>query len=189
MLFRNFPTDKFDILYVDPPWFTNVKQFTYGTDGKSMREVMSIGDHYNMVKLDDLKTLPVADIANDNSLLFLWCCAFNVDQAIDLMRAWNFKYVTVVFVWDKVRVNVGHYVVPQTEFVLLGKKGKIPKPRGSRKERQLVVERKTVHSKKPNEVRYRIQRMFPSQKKIELFARWEGDDDWTTWGNETHLNI
>ena len=71
----------------------------------------------------------------------------------------------------------------QTEAVLCFKKGRIPKPRGSRKERQIVVSKRTKHSEKPQEVYDRIERMFPTQNKIEMFAR-KVRLGWSVWGNE-----
>ena len=61
------------------------------------------------------------------------------------------------------------------------KRGRIPQPRGARNIRQFISEKRTKHSKKPNEVRHRIEQMFPTQRKIELFAR-EFADGWDVWG-------
>ncbi|MYB32360.1 MAG: hypothetical protein F4Y20_07535, partial [Acidobacteria bacterium] len=60
---------------------------------------------------------------------------------------------------------------------------RIPTPRGARNERQLVRAERGSHSAKPEEVRRRIERMFPEQPKIELFARREVAG-WTAWGLE-----
>ena len=71
----------------------------------------------------------------------------------------------------------------QCEICLVGKKGKIPSPRGARNIRQFLSERRSKHSKKPDEIRDRITAMFPEQSKIELFAR-QYADGWDCWGNE-----
>jgi len=57
--------------------------------------------------------------------------------------------VTVGFVWDKVRTYPGNYTLSVVELRLIGKRGKIPTPRGSRNERQLYSELKGKHSKNP----------------------------------------
>lgn len=54
-------------------------------------------------------------------------------------------------------------------------------PCGARNEHQLVRAKRGPHSAKPEEVRYRIERMFPEQPKIELFARREVAG-WAVWG-------
>ena len=68
-------------------------------------------------------------------------------------------------------MNPGFYTLSQCELCLVFKRGKIPRPRGSRNVRQLVSAPRGPHSAKPDEVRRRIGLMFPEQRKIELFAR------------------
>ena len=99
------------------------------------------------------------------------------------MKAWGFQWATVGFVWDKQRVNPGFYTMSQCELYLIGKRGKIPSPRGARNVRQLVSSMREKHSKKPHEVRTRIEEMFPEQRKVELFAR-EKVRGWSAWGEE-----
>ena len=104
------------------------------------------------------------------------------------MKAWGFSWATVGFVWDKQRVNPGFYTMSQVELCLIGKRGKIPKPRGARNIRQLVSELRGKHSAKPAEVRSRIDLMFPTQNKVELFSR-NVTPGWDVWGNEVQSNI
>ena len=85
------------------------------------------------------------------------------------------------FVWDKQRVNPGFYTLSQCELCLVFKHGRIPAPRGARNVRQLVSEKRSAHSQKPDEVRRRIEAMFPYARRIELFAR-ERAEGWTPWG-------
>ena len=68
------------------------------------------------------------------------------------------------------------------------KKGKIPTPRGARNIKQLVESKRTKHSEKPIEVLINIEKMFPSQKKIELFARTR-NKGWDVWGLESRKKI
>jgi len=145
--------------------------------------------HYPTVTLDDLRTLDVPGISARDSLLFMWATNPHLDQAIDLGKAWGFAWATVAFVWDKERVNPGFYTMSQCELCLVFKKGKIPSPRGARNVRQLVTAKREAHSQKPDEVRRRIERMFPLLRKIELFARERdglapADTHWTRWGFE-----
>ena len=113
----------------------------------------------------------------------MWATSPHLDQAIDLLKSWGFSWATVGFVWDKKKVNPGFYTMSQCEICLIGKKGKIPSPRGARNIRQLVRVERTRHSEKPDEVRSRIVKMFPTQNKIELFARKKAKG-WDSWGNE-----
>ena len=133
------------------------------------------------VTLRDLQGLAVEGLAAADCLLFLWATSPHLDQAIALGKAWGFAWATVAFVWDKERVNPGHYTLSQCELCLVFKRGKIPQPRGARDVRQLVVERRGPHSAKPAAVRRRIEAMFPTQRKLELFAR-ERVTGWDAWG-------
>ena len=179
-LFPPLPNKKFDIIYADPPW-------DYG--GQLQHAGEGSGDsggairHYPTVNLDMLANLPVSEIAERNSLLFLWSTSPHLDQAINLGKAWGFNWATVAFVWNKEKINPGFYTLSQCELCLAFKRGKIPSPRGARNIRQLVESTRQEHSRKPEEVRKRIEAMFPTQKKIELFARVRARG-WHGWGLE-----
>ena len=127
-------------------------------------------------------------MCDEDCLLFMWATSPHLDQAIELLKAWGFSWATVGFVWDKQKVNPGFYTMSQVELCLIGKRGKIPKPRGARNIRQLVSEMRGKHSAKPAEVRKRIEEMFPEQNKIELFAR-EAPEGWDVHGNEVESDI
>ena len=173
--------DRYAIIYADPPWdYKGQLQHAGPGSGDSGGAIR----HYSTVRLADLKGLDVASIAADDSLLFLWATSPHLDQAIELGKAWGFDWATVAFVWDKQRVNPGFYTMSQCELCLVFKRGRIPAPRGARNARQLVSERRTDHSRKPIEVRRRIEEMFPRQRKIELFARDSDIHGWDTWGAE-----
>jgi len=170
----------YDIIYADPPWdYKGQKQHT-GAGGPDSGGAVN---HYSCLKLPQLKQLDVPGVASENCLLFLWSTNPHLDQAIELMKAWGFSWATVGFVWDKQRVNPGFYTMSQCELCLIGKRGKIPKPRGARNVRQLVSAIREGHSVKPAEVRRRIEEMFPAQTKLELFAR-EKVPGWDAHGDE-----
>lgn len=177
-IFPDLPEEKFAIIYADPPWdYKGQLQHAgagSGDSGGAMR-------HYPTVTLKHLMKLAVENIAEDDSLLFLWSTSPHLDQAINLGKAWGFNWATVAFVWNKIRVNPGFYTLSQCELCLAFKRGKIPTPRGARNIRQLVEARRQEHSRKPEEVRNRIDAMFPTQRKIELFAR-RHNPGWKAWG-------
>jgi len=176
---------KFQIIYADPPWDYKGQQQHTGKGGP-----VSGGSafHYGTLKLRELKTLNIAEVADENCLLFLWATSPHLDQAIELMKAWGFQWATVGFVWNKERVNPGFYTMSQCELCLIGKKGKIPTPRGARNIRQLVHALRGKHSEKPEEVRRRIELMFPDQKKLEMFAR-EEIGGWDCWGDDVDSTV
>ncbi len=186
--YPNFPEAVFDIIYADPPWDYGGK-LQFDKSSKSAEEIdldknifiSSASFKYPTVKLEELKLMPIYKIAKENCLLFMWATSPHMAQAISLGEEWGFKYRTVAFVWDKMVHNPGQYTLSNCELCLVFKRGKIPQPRGARNVQQLIRSPRRAHSAKPDEVREAIEKMFPSQDKVELFAR-RKCSNWTVWG-------
>jgi len=173
----------YSIVYADPAW-----DYAGRTQQNGKEPTGSATYHYSTMKIEDMKKLPVQSLCEKNCLLFMWSSSPHLPQAIELMNAWGFEYKTIAFVWDKQRVNPGYYTMSQVEICIVGKKGNIPSPRGSRNTRQFLSQMRGRHSAKPNEIRDRITEMFPTQRKLELFARDEVVG-WDRWGNEVQSNV
>lgn len=187
-IFPDLPRKKYSIIYADPPWDYNGKM-QFDRSSKSVDKIIitknifiSAADFkYPTLKIEVLRQIPIVDIEEDNCLLFLWVTNPHLEQGLSLGKAWGFEYRTVAFVWDKLVHNPGQYNLSYCELCLLFKRGKIPTPRGTRNEKQLVRVKRGNHSEKPSEVRESIERMFPTQNKIELFAR-SKKSGWDSWG-------
>lgn len=173
---------RYEIIYADPPWSYRQPQVNLQDWDTGKKYSNHVTEHYPTMTIDQLKQMPIAAMASDDSLLFMWATSPNLDIAIQLGESWGFKYKTVAFVWDKQRTNYGFYTLSQCELCLVFKRGRIPK-RAAKNVRQFISEKLGKHSAKPHEVRERIARIFPTQKKIELFARalFPG---WDSHGNE-----
>lgn len=192
--YLSLPDSKFSILYADPPWHYNGKlQFDLsGTLRKNRgwkRDVFvsAASFRYPTLTITELKELNISSIAENDSLLFLWATNPHLEQALELGNAWGFEYKTVAFVWNKMMHNPGQYTLSYCELCLLFKKGRIPRPRGARNIKQLINVPRNGHSEKPREVARNIERMFPTQKKIELFAK-ARREGWVSWGLEANHN-
>ena len=171
--YPELPDEKFDIIYCDPPWENK--------DWKRDIFISAANFKYPTVKTKDLMKIPIQSICADDCLLFMWVTNPHLAQGILLGKAWGFEYKTVGFVWDKCNHNPGQYTLSNCELCLIFKKGRIPQPRGARNVQQLVRVPRTKHSVKPFEVLHNIEKMFPTQKKIELFAR-HRTEGWSVWG-------
>jgi len=179
---------KYDIIYCDPPWKYNNRMVGDRKDGSVGRDTGAACDHYPTMTLKEMLSLKVPDICSEDCLIFMWSTGPFLAESIDLIRGWGFQYKTMGFVWDK-DVNLpGFYTMGRNEFCLIGKRGRIPKPRGARNVRQHHQEKRSKHSKKPEEFRKRIEEMFPAQKKLEMFARVK-KPGWDIWGNELTNDI
>lgn len=188
--YPELPNRKYDIIYADPPWDyggkmqydkSSIKSENIGFERNIF--ISAANFKYPTVKLKDLMTLDIKKITSDNCLLFMWSTGPQLANSIKLGESWGFEYKTMAFVWDKQIHNPGRYTLSQTEFVLVFKHGKIPQPRGARNIRQLISSPRGRHSAKPDMVIEGITKMFPTQKKIELFAR-KNYKDWDNWGLE-----
>jgi len=174
-------TNKYSIIICDPPWDYG-GQTQHG--GKGNKDTGSALRYYpTMTVKEMIDQINPIDWAEEDCLLFMWSSWPHLNQAIALGEAWGFRYVHTPFIWHKQKTNPGFYTMTQTEPVLCFKRGKIPKPRGTRNERQVVEWLRGRHSEKPREVQDRITRMFPTQRKLEMFAR-ESYPGWDCWGNE-----
>lgn len=158
---------KYSIIYADPPWL-----YKCGKNHLAKTSMINgiYDTHYNSMSIGDMKKLKINEIAEDNCLLFIWITSPFLKIGIELLENWGFVFSTVGFVWYKQKPNPGSYTLSECELCIIAKKGKIPIPRGSRSERQFLSELRTTHSKKPDEIRNRIKKMFPEQNKIELFV-------------------
>jgi len=170
----------YDIIYMDPPWRYNSKL-------QSGSRQQDLTEQYPTMSNHELKQLPINELTNKDSLIYMWVTSPFLAAGIEIAEHWGFEYKTVAFVWDKQMFNPGSYTVGATEQVLVFKKkgGKIPKPRGTRNERQFLSEKRRQHSRKPDEIRHRIERMHPTQSRLEMFAR-TSTQGWDVWGNETN---
>lgn len=172
-------TKQYDIIYTDPPWQYN------SSDNLAKTSLLNKDEnfHYPTMSLDKLKNIDVQSLAKPDCLMFMWVVNPMLDDGIELLKHWGFNFATVGFVWDKQKVNPGYYTMSSIEMCIIGKKGKIPEPRGERNIRQFLSLTRGKHSAKPHEVRTRIERMFPEQSKLEMFAR-TASDGWHLWGND-----
>lgn len=184
------PSEKYDVIYADPPWDyggkmqydkSSIKSINVGFEKNVF--ISAANFKYPTLKLKELKELDVNSIAADDCILFMWTTGPQMANSIELGKAWGFEYKTIAFVWDKQVHNPGRYTLSQTEFVLAFKKGRFPTPRGARNVRQLLSIHRGEHSEKPEKVIDGITKMFPEQKKIELFAR-NNYIGWDNWGLE-----
>ena len=183
-----FPNKQYDIILADPPWDYGGKvQYDKSIIKKnnpnySNKIFMSSANFkYPTLKKKELMEIPVNDISKENCLLFMWTTNPHLEQAIQLGSYWGFEYKTVAFVWNKMAHNPGQYTLSYCELCLLFKRGKIPNPRGARNIKQLINSPRKRHSEKPQETIENIEKMFPCQNKIELFAR-KDVKGWDNWG-------
>lgn len=167
-----FPDGKFSIIYADPPW-----RYNFSKDNADRVE-----NHYETMKLGDIQSLPVNELGEDDCVLYLWSTAPKLIEALSVMQAWGFQYKTNM-AWDKEWIGMGYWFRGQHEHLLVGTKGKKSPPKPTERVSSVLRERRTQHSKKPDYIYEMLEKQFPDDKKIELFAR-NTRKGWTSWGDE-----
>ena len=178
---------KYNIIYADPPWSYKDKR------DKHPRMCGGAISHYNTMSIEQIKSLPIKELAADNCMLFLWVTFPNLQEGLDVIKAWGFKYKTLGFSWIKTNKNngkpffgIGYYTKSNCEVCLIGVKGKPIKVSNSVS--SVIISPRQEHSKKPDQIRDKIVELCGDVPRIELFAR-QKTEGWDVWGNEVESDI
>ena len=135
----------------------------------------------------------IKKIREKNCALFIWITMPCLPEVFKVIKAWGFKYKTCAFTWVKTKkdghplAGMGSYTKSNAELCLLAMRGHIKTV--DKTVPQIVMYPRQGHSKKPNEVMKRIEKLFgENTSKIELFAR-SKTKGWDVWGNEVDSDI
>lgn len=167
--------NKFRIIYADPAWRYNDKQDTPQLGGAAK--------HYDTMSVSEICSLPVNEISEKDSVLFLWVTSPLLEDAFTVIKSWGFKYKTS-FVWDKVKHNMGHYNSVRHEMLLIATKGSCTPDNKTLYDSVQSIERNENHSEKPIEFLNIIDNLYNYGNKLEMFCRNIKKDKWYGWGNE-----
>jgi DNA (cytosine-5)-methyltransferase 1 len=180
-------SEKYKIIYADPPWRFSSRGARSGRYGKL---------DYSTMSLKELCDLGVASIADANSALFLWVPGAFLLDSRKVFDSWGFKYIRVEAVWEKVKPSgkkhavCGPWGMNEAEFLLMGIRGSMASNQQGKRNLSTIVRHQYMgrHSEKPGVFRERIEFRFGKVKKIELFAR-HYPEGWDVWGEEVKSKI
>jgi N6-adenosine-specific RNA methylase IME4/ParB-like chromosome segregation protein Spo0J len=171
---------KYGVIYADPPWSFQAWSGA-GTD-------RAAENHYPTMDQAAIEALPVADLAADDCVLFLWAVMPQLPEAFAVIKAWGFEFKTCGFVWvkqtkdeERFATGMGYWTRANAEICLLATKGK--PSRLNADVQQVIMTPRMEHSKKPDEVAGRIERLVPGPY-LEMFAR-QQRAGWDVWGNQS----
>ena len=167
------PKDTYRIVYADPPWKYDFSE----TDSRDLDE-----RQYPTRSLADI--ISEAPKTASDSVLFLWATAPKLLEALEVLEAWGFTYVTHA-VWDKGMIGMGYWFRGQHELLLVGKRGKFPPPAPKNRVASVLRHRRGRHSEKPEIVRELIEEWYPGEdenSRLVMYSRKEYDG-WTCWGH------
>ncbi|WP_341893864.1 MT-A70 family methyltransferase [Ferrovibrio terrae] len=170
----------YGVIMADPPWRFDLRS--------AAGEEKSPQAQYACMPLDEIKALPVAQLAARDCLLWLWATFPMLPQAIDTMSAWGFRYVTGG-AWHKKTVHgktafgTGYVMRSAAEPFPIGKIGAPSVV--SKSERNLIEAEVREHSRKPDQAYDVVERLCPKVLCCELFARQLLlRPHWFHWGNQ-----
>lgn len=139
---------------------------------------------YPTLTTDELCALPIHNIADKNSVLFLWVTCPLKPEAFQVVQAWGYKYKTTIY-WHKLdRFGLGYWFRGGVEECWVCVRGKVKAFRSQ--ERNIIESKALAHSHKPDELYDMIEpatakhNMLP---RIELFAT-QCRDGWDATGFE-----
>jgi N6-adenosine-specific RNA methylase IME4 len=175
-------------IFADPAW----RFETWSDKGRDR----SPDRHYagGTMSLDEIMRLPVGELAAPDCVLFLWVTWPLLFAAKPVLEAWGFTYRTCAFNWTKADatqielfqddiepfIGSGYWTRANTEPCLLATRS-APK-RVNADVRQAIIEPRRQHSRKPDCVHERIERLVAGPY-LELFAR-QRRANWHSWGDE-----
>ena len=173
---------RYATILADPPWRFQNRTGKMAPEHKRLLR-------YPTMTIEEIKALPVPNLALEKSHLYLWVPNALLPWGLDVVEAWGYDFKSVL-TWYKVRKDggpdgrgVGFYFRNVTELVLFGVKGKNNRTlKPGRTQTNIIVSRKREHSRKPDEIYDIIEKCSPGPY-LELFARFKRPN-WSQWGNE-----
>ena len=157
------PAGPFQVIVADPPW-----RYEGGSDLP-----------YPTMDLEEIKALPVPDIADQDAILWLWTTNAHLRVAFEVVECWGFQYKTLL-TWVKHRMGTGEWLRGQTEHCLLATRGKPVFLQGSHT--TVLDGPRREHSRKPEEFYCLVEATCPGGK-VNLFSR-QLRGDWQSYGSE-----
>lgn len=173
---------QFRTILADPPW-----RFINRT-GKVAPEHVRLA-RYATMSTDEICGLPVDQLAETTSHLYMWVPNALLPDGLKVMASWGYQYKSNI-VWHKIRKDggsdgrgVGFYFRNVTELLLFGVRGKNARTEApGRSQVNFLASRKREHSRKPDE-QYDLIESCSRGPYLELFAR-GARPGWTYWGDQ-----
>jgi N6-adenosine-specific RNA methylase IME4 len=179
--FPPMPKGRYRVIYADPPWqYSDELVEEYGT----------AEHHYGTLSIKELCEMPFPKTTKD-TVLFLWITVpiKREEKYKEVLNSWGFIEHSE-WIWNKRRHNFGHWNSVRHEYLLICTKGDCPLEVQRLFPSVVSIDRTKIHSKKPEYFRKMIDVLYPSGRRVELFAR-SGEElkkkypHWDPWGEET----
>lgn len=179
------------VLYIDPPWTYDDNSHERGTAEQ----------HYELMTLNDLKSLPIPSLLAKKAHVFMWATGPKMNQAFTLLDAWSLTHVALI-PWLKVtndglnlRQGTGYWSRGVAEYLVIARTGNAKKrkdyvpPLGLfvGENHPVLYHPRSKHSAKPTTVHEWIESAVEGPY-IELFAR-QARPNWLCIGSDLGFRI
>lgn len=171
------PQKKYRTILADPPWTKN----QCSRDGRYGGAI----NHYSLMSLERIKAMPVESLVADDAHCYIWAMNGNFDEALEVMKAWGFRYITKID-WIKPRMGIGSYWRNASEVCLFGVRGKLPPKCRTQINWFIDYPSLQSHSEKPRQFISMLEKVSPGPY-LELFCRKRpaSREKWDCWGDQT----
>ncbi len=171
-------------ILADPPWDYGCTSPT-GNQTIGKPGACGVGYYYPTMKLAEICAMPVAEMAAPESCLFLWATVPLLPEAFEVMKAWGYRYKTML-TWNKVNGHgMGYWFRGHTEHLLLGIRGDVKAFRSRR--RNLIDCKVGRHSAKPEQFHEIVEEVC-QPPYLELFSR-RARKGWSHFGNDVEHDL
>jgi N6-adenosine-specific RNA methylase IME4 len=175
---QDLPSERFGVLYIDPPWKFAVYSQETGMDRAADNHYPTLPDE----EIIEFFGAKVSEVAADDAVMFLCATGPHLRTAMRAITAAGFEYKAEC-VWVKDVAGTGYWFRQQHETLLVATRGSVPAPAAGEQWSSVIDARRGRHSEKPASFYELIESYFPHLSKIELFAR-TARDGWSCWGQE-----
>jgi N6-adenosine-specific RNA methylase IME4 len=165
------PDGRYRVIAMDPPWKYDSRAEDTTHRGRN---------GYPDMTVEEICALPVAKLAEDNCILWLWTTNAFMREAYACLDAWGFQSKTIL-TWDKQRMGLGDWLRNVTEHCIVAVRGRPLVTLTN--QTTLISEARREHSRKPDAFYALVDRLCPGSK-LEMFSRTERAG-WTAWGAES----
>lgn len=171
---------KYLTILADPPWAQSLTGRRKRYKGGAAPELP-----YQTMTLNEIKAMPIGELASDGSHLWLWTTNEFIRHGFDVMDSWGFRYLAPIH-WVKPS-GIGNWFVHRTQTLLFGYRGKCRFDKARYLPNLIHAGNPRRHSEKPEES-YRYIESVSVGPRLELFAR-KRRQGWDSWGNEVVSDI
>jgi ParB/RepB/Spo0J family partition protein len=161
-------------IVADPPW-----DFAKRSGDPSHQGVSP----YPPMPLEQICALPVASIAHDDSILWLWTTNAHLitGVALAVLTAWRFEPKTML-TWAKNRFGTGDWLRGQTEHCIMAVRGHVSVTLTNQS--TLLHADMRAHSAKPERFYELVESLCPAPRYASLFHRGVTRPLWDAHGDE-----